>query len=446
MRTIRLHDTYSGELKELRPRDGRKVGIYACGPTVYGRIHVGNARPFVVFSLLARFLAHEGYEPTLVANITDINDKIYDAARPAGRRSDELAAEMTAHYIADTDRLGLGRPDDEPQATLMVEEIVALIGALIEREHAYAVEGDVYFRVRSLPQYGELSHRDVDQMDQGEGMEGTGAQGGPAGLRALEGAEADGGHGLGRALGPRQAGVAHRVLRDGRGDPRRSDRDPRRRQRPDLPPPRERGGADAGGARGAARADLDAQRDAPARHREDGQVGRQHPRARRGARRRGPRHAGVVLLRGPLPPAARVLRRAARGRGTAGRADPRRRAAARAGRVPRGPGADTATRSSTPSRTTTTRRARWRRWRTGSATPTARTGRSGRGTCARCSRCSGWRTCSDGDEGAPPEVVALAKSRASRRARTATSPRPTACATSCGRAAGRSATAPAAQS
>ena len=90
MRTVRLHDTLSGELKELRPRDGRKVGIYACGPTVYARIHVGNARPFVVFSLLARFLAHEGYEPTLVANITDINDKIYDAARPAGRRSDEL--------------------------------------------------------------------------------------------------------------------------------------------------------------------------------------------------------------------------------------------------------------------------------------------------------------------------------------------------------------------
>ncbi len=128
MRTVRLHDTLSGELKELRPREGRKVGIYACGPTVYGRIHVGNARPFVVFSLLARFLAHEGYEPTLVANITDINDKIYDAARPAGRPSDELAAEMTDAYIADTERLGLGRPDHEPRATLMVDEIVALIG------------------------------------------------------------------------------------------------------------------------------------------------------------------------------------------------------------------------------------------------------------------------------------------------------------------------------
>src|SRR5918998_1692246 len=173
MRTIRLHDTRTGELTEVRPRDGRSVGIYACGPTVYSRIHVGNARPFVVFSLLARFLAHEGYEPTLVANITDINDKIYDAARPLGRRSDELAADMTAAYIADTDRLGLGRPDHEPKATAMVGEIVALIGDLIERDHAYVAEGDVYFRVRSLPEYGELSHRDVDQMDQGEGLEGT---------------------------------------------------------------------------------------------------------------------------------------------------------------------------------------------------------------------------------------------------------------------------------
>jgi cysteinyl-tRNA synthetase len=173
MRTVRLHDTRTGELTELRPREGRRVGIYACGPTVYGRIHVGNARPFVVFSLLKRFLAHEGYEPTLVANITDINDKIYDAARPAGRPSGELAREMTDHYLADTERLGLGRPDHEPRATEMVGEIVALIEDLVERGHAYESGGDVYFSVRSLPEYGQLSHRDVEQMDQGEGIEGA---------------------------------------------------------------------------------------------------------------------------------------------------------------------------------------------------------------------------------------------------------------------------------
>ena len=85
-----------------------RIGIYACGPTVYGPIHVGNARPFVVFSLLKRFLVHEGFEVTFVANITDVNDKIYDAARARGIDSAELAREMAQRYIADTDALGLG--------------------------------------------------------------------------------------------------------------------------------------------------------------------------------------------------------------------------------------------------------------------------------------------------------------------------------------------------
>ena len=173
MRTISLHDSRSGQVRELAPRDPGRVGIYACGPTVYSRVHVGNARPFVVFSLLKRFLEHEGLEATLVANITDINDKIYAAAREAGVSSDELAAEMIAHYKADTERLGLGRPDHEPLASEYVEPIVALIADLVERGHAYAAGGDVYFRVRSLPEYGELSHRAVDQMDQGEGVEGA---------------------------------------------------------------------------------------------------------------------------------------------------------------------------------------------------------------------------------------------------------------------------------
>ncbi|MBB4662613.1 cysteine--tRNA ligase [Conexibacter arvalis] len=170
---IRIHDTLSGELKPLEPRDPGKVGIYACGPTVYGRIHVGNARPFVVFSLFKRFLEHEGYAVTFVANVTDVNDKIYDAAAKAGVASEQLATEMTAHYKADTDALGLGRPDHEPLARETIAEMVALIEKLIERGHAYAVEGDVYFDVRSYPRYGELSHRQVDQMDQGEGVAGA---------------------------------------------------------------------------------------------------------------------------------------------------------------------------------------------------------------------------------------------------------------------------------
>ena len=173
VREVRIHDTLSGALKTLEPRAPPRVGIYACGPTVYGRVHVGNARPFVVFALLKRFLEHEGYEVTLVENVTDVNDKIYDAARAAGIPSEELAREMTASYVEDTDRLGLGRPDHEPRASETIEGIVRLIEALIDSGHAYVAGGDVYFRVTSFEGYGKLSNRPLEEMQQGEGDDAT---------------------------------------------------------------------------------------------------------------------------------------------------------------------------------------------------------------------------------------------------------------------------------
>ena len=165
VREVRIKDTLSGEARPLEPGP---VGIYACGPTVYSRIHVGNARPYVVPMLLRRFLEREGYEPTLVINVTDINDKIYAAADEAGVPSAEHAREMTRLYVEDTGRLGLGRPDHEPLATETIDEIVELIEALIEKGHAYESGGDVYYRVRSFSGYGKLSNRDPEQMDQGE--------------------------------------------------------------------------------------------------------------------------------------------------------------------------------------------------------------------------------------------------------------------------------------
>ncbi len=166
MREVRIRDTLSGALQSIDP--DHEVGIYACGPTVYSRIHIGNARPFVVFSLFARFLRSEGYKARLVVNVTDINDKIYTAAARAGEPSAKFAAEMTAAYISDTDALGLGRPDAEPKATETVEGIVELIANLIEGGHAYESGGDVYFRVRSFADYGKLSNRRPEDMDQGE--------------------------------------------------------------------------------------------------------------------------------------------------------------------------------------------------------------------------------------------------------------------------------------
>ena len=168
MRPIRIHDTLTNEVRPLEPREPGRAGIYACGPTVYSRIHIGNARPFVVFTLLKRFLEHEGLETTLAINVTDVNDKIYTAAAERGVPSDELAREMTAAYIADTDALGLGRPDAEPKAVETIDGIVALIGALVDAGAAYPAEGDVYFRIAAFGDYGKLSNRPLEEMQQGE--------------------------------------------------------------------------------------------------------------------------------------------------------------------------------------------------------------------------------------------------------------------------------------
>ena len=140
---MRLYDTLSRDLVELPPTSAQ-IGMYVCGPTVYARAHVGNARPFVVFSWLARWLRERGHRVTYVHNITDVNDKIYKAS-PG--RSAERAREATNWYLQDTRDLGLGMPDQLPLATATIDEIVALIAELVASGHAYQAGGDVYFRV-----------------------------------------------------------------------------------------------------------------------------------------------------------------------------------------------------------------------------------------------------------------------------------------------------------
>jgi len=156
---MRLYDTATRQLQELPPPPG-PIRMYFCGPTVYQRIHIGNARPFVVSLWLKRWLERSGYEVTLVENITDINDKIYLAAPGDSAR---LAAEASGWYVDDTGDLGLGRPDVEPKATETIPEIVALIEELVAAGHAYPADGDVYFRVSSFPDYGRLSGRHGDE-------------------------------------------------------------------------------------------------------------------------------------------------------------------------------------------------------------------------------------------------------------------------------------------
>jgi cysteinyl-tRNA synthetase len=161
---MRLYDTYSRQKRELPPPPG-PVRMYFCGPTVYTRIHVGNGIPFAISMWLRRWLQLTGYEVRLAINITDINDKIYDAA-PG--RSAELAESATRWYAEDTDRLGLGRPDVEPTAVETVPDQIAMIEQLLERGAAYEAGGDVYFRVARFAEYGRLSGQKPDRVAEQE--------------------------------------------------------------------------------------------------------------------------------------------------------------------------------------------------------------------------------------------------------------------------------------
>jgi len=160
---VLLYDSLTRQKVELPPPPGL-IRIYVCGPTVYQRIHIGNARPYIVFLWMKRWLVEQGYDVTLVENITDINDKIYAAAAQRKMGSAELAAEATRWYLEDTDELGLERPDVEPLATETIPEIVALISELVDRGLAYESGGDVYYRVAAFPEYGRLSGANPDEM------------------------------------------------------------------------------------------------------------------------------------------------------------------------------------------------------------------------------------------------------------------------------------------
>ena len=152
---MRLYSTLQRRKVDLPDPPG-PIRMYFCGPTVYARAHIGNARPFVLGMWLRCSLRERGYDVTLVHNITDVNDKIYAAAPGA---SAQLAEQAAAWYLEDTDDLGLGRPDELPKATEHVPQIVRFIEELVNRGFAYPAEGDVYFRVASFPEYGALSGR-----------------------------------------------------------------------------------------------------------------------------------------------------------------------------------------------------------------------------------------------------------------------------------------------
>jgi len=166
-----LYNTLTRRKERFEPLRPDHVGMYVCGPTVYDTAHIGNARPVVVFDLLFRLLSRLYPAVTYVRNITDVDDKIIDRARDSGEPIDALTARTTDLFHADMDALNALRPTIEPRATQHIGQMIALIATLIERGNAYAAEGHVLFSVPSMPSYGQLSRRSLDDMIAGARVE-----------------------------------------------------------------------------------------------------------------------------------------------------------------------------------------------------------------------------------------------------------------------------------
>ncbi|MDH2326222.1 cysteine--tRNA ligase [Cereibacter sp. SYSU M97828] len=173
MTGIRLFNTRTRTKEDFVPIDPANVRMYVCGPTVYDRAHLGNARPVVVFDTLFRLLRHVfgAGHVTYVRNFTDVDDKINDKAAQTGRPIRDITDETIGWYHADMDALGALRPTHEPRATDYIAQMIAMNETLIQRGHAYAAEGHVLFDVRSFPDYGRLSGRSVDDMIAGARVE-----------------------------------------------------------------------------------------------------------------------------------------------------------------------------------------------------------------------------------------------------------------------------------
>ena len=169
--TIRLYNTMHAQKEDFIPREEGKVGIYCCGPTVYNYIHLGNARPLVVFDAIRRFFIWQGWDVTYVQNFTDVDDKIINRAKEENSDARTVAEKYIAAYFEDTKALNVLKADVHPQVTMHIENIIDTVQAIIDNGHAYEAGGDVYFDVRSLPSYGELSGRDIDDMRSGARVE-----------------------------------------------------------------------------------------------------------------------------------------------------------------------------------------------------------------------------------------------------------------------------------
>ena len=164
---MKLYNTLTRKKEEFKPLEDNKVKMYSCGPTVYNYFHIGNARPFIMFDVLRRYFEYRGYQVSFVQNFTDIDDKVIKKANEEGTTYDVIAERYIKEYFTDAQGLGIKEATVHPKATDNIDEILDIVKTLVDKGHAYDVDGDVYFRVRSFAPYGKLSHQPLDELEAG---------------------------------------------------------------------------------------------------------------------------------------------------------------------------------------------------------------------------------------------------------------------------------------
>ncbi|MEN1968913.1 cysteine--tRNA ligase [Lentibacillus sp. N15] len=165
--SITLYNTLTRKKEVFKPLEAGKVKMYVCGPTVYNYIHIGNARPAIVFDTIRRYLEYSGYEVDYVLNFTDVDDKIIKTAKEAGEEVPALADRFIAAYLEDVGALGVEQATLNPRVTETMDDIINFIAVLIDKGYAYSVDGDVYFKPRAFDGYGKLSHQSIDELRSG---------------------------------------------------------------------------------------------------------------------------------------------------------------------------------------------------------------------------------------------------------------------------------------
>lgn len=164
---MKIYNSMTREKQEFVPITPGEVKMYSCGPTVYDYFHIGNARPFIVFDTMRRYLEYKGYKVTFVQNFTDIDDKMINRANKEGITVRELGERFIAEYFKDADSLGIKRADIHPKATENIDAIIDVVKTLEEKGYAYNVNGNVYFRTKKFEGYGKLSHQPLEELEAG---------------------------------------------------------------------------------------------------------------------------------------------------------------------------------------------------------------------------------------------------------------------------------------